>query len=287
MRLKRKAIAEYPFHGIFYTVITKKPEDGDLLGNGGLLDGDLLGGADTDGSLNAKITEKNEGNTETLEETILLETECDIQQASKMFNGGTIMADYNVFFPLKKSSISPVKIGDMFRCPKESYGIGINGRVIGRLSMAKTKQSAITRIVDLLANEGQKIVAKELAKVSYTYRSLNLRDSYGWGVYVDGKLARKGYTASSPGIKKKWYGEEITGYEAVVEYLESKYKPHPGIDLVVVAAMPYGEILQNAEGNVKKKYEVIAVARNEVKALSRKFKNAKFGIISHGKQDNI
>lgn len=153
--------------------------------------------------------------------------------------------------------------------------------------MAKTKQSAITRIVDLLANEGQKIVAKELAKVSYTYRSLNLRDSYGWGVYVDGKLARKGYTASSPGIKKKWYGEEITGYEAVVEYLESKYKPHPGIDLVVVAAMPYGEILQNAEGNVKKKYEVIAVARNEIKALSRKFKNAKFGIISHGKQDNI
>ena len=52
--------------------------------------------------------------------------------------------------------------------------------------MAKTKQSAITRIVDLLANEGQKIVDKELSKVSYTYRSLNLRDSYGWGGYVGG-----------------------------------------------------------------------------------------------------
>lgn len=38
MRLKRKAIAEYPFHGTFYTVITNKPEDGNLLG-----DGDLLG----------------------------------------------------------------------------------------------------------------------------------------------------------------------------------------------------------------------------------------------------
>lgn len=121
MRFKRKAIAEYPFHGTFYTVITKKPEDGDLLGNGGLLDGDLLGGEDTAGS----------SNTETSEETILLETECDIQQASKMFNGSTIMADYNVFFPLKKGSVSPVKIGDMFRCPEESYGIGINGRVTG------------------------------------------------------------------------------------------------------------------------------------------------------------
>lgn len=121
MRFKRKAIAEYPFHGTFYTVITKKPEDGDLLGNGGLLDGDLLGGEDTAGS----------PNTETSEETILLETECDIQQASKMFNGSTIMADYNVFFPLKKGSVSPVKIGDMFRCPEGSYGIGINGRVTG------------------------------------------------------------------------------------------------------------------------------------------------------------
>ena len=40
MNLKRKAIAENPFHGTFYTVITNKPEDGDLLGNGGLLDGE-------------------------------------------------------------------------------------------------------------------------------------------------------------------------------------------------------------------------------------------------------
>lgn len=58
MRLKRKAITEYPFHGTFYTVITKKPEDGDLLGNGGLLDGDLLGGEDTAGSINTETSEE-------------------------------------------------------------------------------------------------------------------------------------------------------------------------------------------------------------------------------------
>ncbi len=113
MYINRKAITEYPFHGTFFTVKTVKPENGDLLGD---IDGDLLG---------------DEEETETSEETILLETECDIQQAAKMFNGGTIMADYDVYFPLEKGSISPVNLGDMFRCPKESYGISINGRVIG------------------------------------------------------------------------------------------------------------------------------------------------------------
>lgn len=119
MRLKRKAITEYPFHGTFYTVITKKQEDGDLLGNGGLLDGDLLGGEDTAGSIN----------TETSEETILLETECDIQQAAKLINSGTIMADYKVFFPCEVGEKLPIRFNTNFKC--EDYAIPIQGRVIG------------------------------------------------------------------------------------------------------------------------------------------------------------
>lgn len=144
------------------------------------------------------------------------------------------------------------------------------------------KKDRISELVRFLSKEGQKIVDNELSKVTYTYRTLNLRDSYGWGVYVDGKLVNKGYTANSPGIKKKWYSEDITGYEAIVEFIEQKYKPHPGIDLVVAVAMPYGEILQDGDGNVKKKYEVINLSRNALKDLASKFKNANFGIISHG-----
>lgn len=148
------------------------------------------------------------------------------------------------------------------------------------------KKERISELVKFLSREGQKIVDNELSKVTYTYRTLNLRDSYGWGVYVDGKLVNKGYTATSPGIKKKWkvngVEEDITGYEAIVEFIEQKYKPHPGIDLVVAVAMPYGEILQDGGGNVKKKYEVINLSRNALKDLASRFKNANFGIISHG-----
>lgn len=149
--------------------------------------------------------------------------------------------------------------------------------------MDMAKKNRISELVDFLSKEGQKIVDNELSKVTYTYRTLNLRDSYGWGVYLDGKLVNKGYTANSPGIKKKWGNEDITGYDAIVEFLENKYKPHPGMDLVVVVAMPYGQILQEGGGSLKKKYEVIAIAQNQLKALSGKIKGSTFGIIKDGK----
>lgn len=114
MRLKRKAITQYQFHGTFYTVITNKPEDGDLLG-----DGDLPGDERTDSSPEVHTTG----------ETILLETECDIQQASKLINSGTIMADYKVFFPCEIGAQLPIRFNTNFKC--EDYAIPINGRVVG------------------------------------------------------------------------------------------------------------------------------------------------------------
>ena len=108
MRLKRKAIAEYPFHGTFYTVITNKPEDGNLLG-----DGDLLGNEKTDSSPEVPTT----GETS------------DIQQAAKLINSGTIMADYKVFFPCKVGEKLPIRFNTNFKC--KDYAIPIQGRVIG------------------------------------------------------------------------------------------------------------------------------------------------------------
>lgn len=120
MHFSRKAITEYPFHGTFYTVITVKPEDGDLLG-GIDGDGDLLGGEETE--------TPDEGETGTSEETILLETECDIQQAAKLINSGTIMADFKVFFPCEVGAKLPIRFNTNFKC--EDYAIPINGRVVG------------------------------------------------------------------------------------------------------------------------------------------------------------
>lgn len=108
MVIDRNIIQEFNYDGTFYTVKVNKPENGDLLGD-----------EDTDNSIG------------TSEEIIVLETKCDIQKSKKMFNDGTIMADYDIYFPLKFGEVSPVQLGCMFRCLKESYGININGRVVG------------------------------------------------------------------------------------------------------------------------------------------------------------
>lgn len=126
MYFSRKAVTEYPYFGVFYTMYEPYPEDGDFLGVTSE-DGNILGSTQyglTDGTSNPE-KDKVDG------ETILLETMCDIQQAAKMFNGGTIMADYDVYFPMQSNGILPITLGDMFRCEAEEYGIRIIGRVVG------------------------------------------------------------------------------------------------------------------------------------------------------------
>ena len=117
-----RTIEEYPFHGVFYTIPTVKPEDGDLLA-----DGNLIG--DDGGSSGEETTEGTEGDTETPAETILLETACDIQQAAKLINSGTIMADFKVFFPCEAGERLPIRFNTNFKC--EDYAMPINGRVVG------------------------------------------------------------------------------------------------------------------------------------------------------------
>lgn len=139
------------------------------------------------------------------------------------------------------------------------------------------KKDRISELVGFLSVEGQKIVDSQLKNKGYTHRTHNLHDSYGWGVYVDKKLVASGFPAVKAEKGRKWYGETIKGREAITDFLQNKYKAHDGIDLVVAVAMPYGEIVES-----KYKYEVIATARDDVKRIASKFKNANFGIISHG-----
>lgn len=142
--------------------------------------------------------------------------------------------------------------------------------------MAKSRKR-IQDLIKFLSNEGQKIVDSQLQNKGYTHRSRNLHDSYGWGVYLNKSLVASGFPAMQATEGKKWYGETIKGREAITDFLRNKYKPHDGIDLVVAVAMPYGAIVEE-----KYKYEVIATARNDVKRLASRFKNANFGVISHG-----
>lgn len=113
MYLDRDVLTEYPFNGIFYERPSNTPVDGDYIG-----DGDLLN--------DTKDVPKRE---ETTTENILFETVCDIQQAAKLINSGTIMADYKVFFPCGTGERLPIRFNTKFRC--DDYVIPVQGYVVG------------------------------------------------------------------------------------------------------------------------------------------------------------
>lgn len=99
MYIDRDQLEEYPYEGEFYIPADGVREDGDLL-------------SDMDEA-----------------ETVVLLTECDIQETTKGWTGGAITASFNVYFPFCEAEGMPVRRGMMFR--STIYTMPINGSVAG------------------------------------------------------------------------------------------------------------------------------------------------------------
>ena len=134
----------------------------------------------------------------------------------------------------------------------------------------------ITRLLDTLEKEGKRILAECEQERTYTHLTQNLYDSYGYGVYYNGKLQRKGFLSASETATetKDWYGVEISGRGQIENFLMSEYKAPKGIELVIVAAMPYAEVLENASSGQHQKYKVISMSYNKLKDLSSQVKGS-------------
>lgn len=100
MYTDRNSLDEYAYHGMFYRSEQKPKEDGDLIGN----DGDMLG--DTD-------TSAGESETENVE-TIIFETDCDIQETNKLFNSGVVTLGYTIYFPMPTKEGEDGKMKNIF-----------------------------------------------------------------------------------------------------------------------------------------------------------------------------
>lgn len=138
-------------------------------------------------------------------------------------------------------------------------------------------KTAIEQSRKELVAAGQRILRECVAERDYTHRSNNLYDSYGFGVYVNGKLVNRGYLSNSPTAKaaKKWYGEVIRGRSEIDKYLVSEYAPGNGLELVVVAAMPYAVVLERGSAGLHRKYKVISMAYDKLLAICPSFGRVK------------
>ena len=133
----------------------------------------------------------------------------------------------------------------------------------------------INKFVDMLANEGGKLILQAVNSRDYTHRTYNLHDSYGSAVYLNGKLVEKSVMLlGSKATKAKSYkGSKLKGSEEIMKYFRS-YKPKSAIELVVAAAMPYGVVLEKGGGGLRHKYKVISGINTEVGNLAARL-NAK------------
>ena len=133
----------------------------------------------------------------------------------------------------------------------------------------------IDKFVDMLADEGGKLILQAVNSRDYTHRTYNLHDSYGSAVYLNGKLVEKSVMLlGSKATKAKSYkGSKLKGSEEIMKYFQS-YKPKSDIELLVVAAMPYGVVLEKGGGGLRRKYKVISGINTEVGNLAARL-NAK------------
>ena len=151
--------------------------------------------------------------------------------------------------------------------------------------MAKAlKQQATEQIVAQLADEGARILRQCVEQRDYTHRTYNLYDSYGYGVYVSGKLQRYGFLGTQKATEpRKWYGENVRGRDEILEYLKSEHKPsNDAIELVIAAAMPYAKVLESGGGGIKHKYKVISMSNDLLREIAPKYGGTVKAITGNG-----
>lgn len=131
------------------------------------------------------------------------------------------------------------------------------------------KNRAVEQLVRKLELEGNRILHECEQQHDYTHRTDNLYDSYGYGIYVGGEIRKSGFLTPSKRARedREWYGQPVSGREQILNFLNNEYKPTNGIDMVVVAAMPYASVLENASSGQKHKYRVISMSYDKLKKL--------------------
>lgn len=136
-----------------------------------------------------------------------------------------------------------------------------------------THKEYVKAMVDELAEQGGKLVRAAFNTREYTNRTFNLHDSYGSAVYYKGHLQQNSIRTMENLAKepKKWYGVPLRGASEITDFLREYRGTSKGFELIVVAAMPYASILEQGEGNLKRKYKVISGIEGDMKMLASKY----------------
>lgn len=155
--------------------------------------------------------------------------------------------------------------------------------------MISLKEKAVNIVAKSLAKDGEAVIRKAFDTADYMKdKTQNLHDSYGCAVYYNGQLMP--YTVfklnrlAVKGVRNRETNSVEFGFQEIDKFFKS-YKAVPkGFELVTAVAMFYGQYLQDASGNQRRKYKVIANAFNDLSIIASKYKGAKVHIINNGER---
>jgi hypothetical protein len=142
--------------------------------------------------------------------------------------------------------------------------------------MASFKFDGRTRLGKLylkMKADCKRVVEEAIRTSEFTSRTGNLEDSYGAALYYDGVFLEETLYYKEPTsiVPKRWKGSLVKGHEEMMNYFMSFKPVKKGFTLVLVAAMPYGEILERGGGNLKRKYKVIVGANGLMRRLASEY----------------
>lgn len=153
------------------------------------------------------------------------------------------------------------------------------------------KLENIKYIAMKLANDGQRLIERAFLQADFKKdKTQNLHDSYGSAVFYDGKLfpGTKRYfskMATKPRYNSSTQSNEY-GRDEINKFFDTYRPSDDSMQLVVVVAMFYGGILESGVG-LKRKYKVIFMVGDDLKALAAKIKGSSVMKIERGRVSSL
>ena len=136
--------------------------------------------------------------------------------------------------------------------------------------VTSSSKNTLNYLIDQLAKDGEIAIQTAYNRRDFTNRTYNLHDSYGSAVYVDGRLIKSSVRYAGSPIAKagKVYEDELIEGRFEIDAFFDWFKPHKkGVDLVVIATMPYADILEKGAG-LRRKYKVISGAKDLMNTIA-------------------
>ena len=152
----------------------------------------------------------------------------------------------------------------------------------------KLQSKYIHNLAMKLAEDGQKLIEKAYLQASFNKdKTQNLHDSYGSAVFLNRKLYQgsKRYfskVASVPRYNSYTESNEY-GRDEINKFFDTYVPKDDGMQLVIAVAMFYGGILEAGKSPLRRKYQVISMVGDDIKALTSKIKGARVEVIQQSK----